>query len=167
MIVLRAAVLRFLVLYVAWWAISEGDLSMAGYGVFAALSATAASLALLQPRPSPPLLRRLPALARLIGWFVRQSVLGGVDVAKRVLRPTVDVDPEIITVPIETRSILGRVTIADISCLTPGSLSVDLSEDGLLLHVLHRELPIRAQIAELDEMIARVLPDDPETKVES
>lgn len=163
--IVRAAVLRFVALAVVWWAVSEGDRSMAGYGVLAVAAATAASLALLRPvsRSGPSWPRRLPALARLFAWFVRQSVLGGIDVAKRVLRPTADVDPEIILVPIEVGHPLGRVLIADISCLTPGSLSIDLTESGLLLHVLHRELPIRSQLAELDGLISRVLPDGPRT----
>lgn len=157
---IRAIVFRLSAFSVAWWAVSEGDPSMIVYGIPSVIAATVSSLLLL--KPNPPFSRQIPALVRLLGWFVDKSIRGGLDVARRALRRQVDVDPEIVEVDLVVRNRIARVVLADISCLTPGSLSVDLTDSGIRIHVLHRELPVREQIHDLERLIVRAFPHDDE-----
>ena len=155
---IRATGVRLVLFSVLWWAISEGESSMAPYGVVAVLAATATSVWLLAP--GRPLLGRTPAAARLLWWFLRQSVLGGVDVARRTMSKRVDVDPGTVDVEISVSNPIARVLLADISALTPGSLAVDLLEHGVRVHMLHNELPVQERIAELDALLCALFEPD-------
>lgn len=158
MSVLRAALGRGLVLAVLWWAVTEGDRSTWAYGAVIVPVVTAVTFVLTPAsgRPVRLLRRAVPAL-RLTGWFLWRSVVGGVDVALRAARTPVDTDP----VTIEHRLTLpdgwARVLCANLSSLMPGALSVDLTGDVLVVHVLDRAMPARAQLDELQRRIAAVL----------
>jgi len=156
--VARAGLARAALLAVAWWAVSEGDLSVAGYGAAVVPLVTAASLALVPAGGRPlRLLRRIPPALRLAGWFLWRTVLGGVDVALRAVRTPVDTDPVLLEHRLTLPRGAARVLCADLSTLMPGALSVDLRGDVLVLHVLDRRLPARAQVDELERRIAAVL----------
>lgn len=159
------SVLSRLVLFaLLWWAITEGDMSTWSYAVVVVPAALATSYALLPYRYRPPgagWARRTWALIRLCGWFLRRSLSGGVDVARRALAPRVDLAPGFVRCLMRLPPGGGRVAVADLMNLMPGSLSVQLDQDShgadaLVLHVLDLELPIPATVAQLEEQIAVV-----------
>lgn len=156
--VAQAALVRAALLAVGWWALSEGDPSAAGYGAAVVPLVTAASFA-LAPAPRRPLrmLRRTPPALRLAVWFLRRAVHGGVDVALRALRTPVATDPVVLEHRLTLPPGAPRVLCANLSTLMPGALSVDLRGDVLVLHVLDRRMPARAQVDELQRRIAAVL----------
>ena len=134
--VARAGLARAALLAVAWWAVSEGDLSVAGYGAAVVPLVTAASLALVPAGGRPlRLLRRTPPALRLAGWFLWRTVLGGVDVALRAVRTPVDTDPVLLEHRLTLPRGAARVLCADLSTLMPGALSVDLRGDVLVLQI--------------------------------
>lgn len=153
-----AALARAALLAVGWWALAEGDAATAGYGAVVVPLVTAASFALVPAsgRPLRPLRRTPPAL-RLAGWFLWRAVLGGVDVALRALRTPVDTDPVVLEHRLTLPPGAPRVLCANLCTLMPGALSVDLRGDVLVLHVLDRRMPARAQVDELQRRIAAVL----------
>lgn len=157
----RGAVARLAVAAGLWWVLAEGEMSTWPYAVVIVPAVTATSLALLPPRPvagSP--VRRASAVVRLSGCFLWQSLRGGTDVALRSLRRPVDVDPVDLTVELRLRSRRARVLLADISSLTPGSLTVDLDGADLHLHVLHHELQVEPLIRDLEELVAAVFGEE-------
>ena len=157
---LASAARRLVVFFLLWWAISEGDLTMLAYAVVVVPVAVATSMVLV-PRPTghgaaPGWLRRGWALVLLTGWFLRRSVAGGVDVARRALGVRVDLDPGYVHCPMRLPPGAGRIAVADLMNLMPGSLSVILTDEGLTLHVLDTSLPIPATVADLEERVAQV-----------
>ena len=90
----RAAVLGLLWVFMAGW-----DADYAVYGAVSLAAATALSLALLPPRHQPAPARwprRMWFSLLLILWFLWQSARGGVDVARRAVTPTVDIEPAVV-----------------------------------------------------------------------
>lgn len=153
-----ASVLRTTGFLVMWWALSEGDPGMWTYGAVIAPLATLASFFLV--RPAPPRIgpvRRTVAMVRLGGWFLWQSFLGGVDVARRAARRPVDVNPGLVEYRIGLASAAGRVAVADLVTLMPGTLAVDLEDNVLHVHVLDSAAATTNQLAELEARVARVV----------
>ncbi|MFB6156890.1 MAG: Na+/H+ antiporter subunit E [Haloferacaceae archaeon] len=70
-------------------------------------------------------LRVLPYAALYLVAFLYELVTANVDVARRVLAPSMPIHPEVIEVPLRVRSDLAITTIANSITLTPGTLTMD------------------------------------------
>jgi multicomponent Na+:H+ antiporter subunit E len=74
------------------------------------------------------------AMLRYLGSFALALIRSNIDMARRVLSPTVPLDPAVVRVRTDLKSELGRLVLANSITLTPGTLSVDLDGDELLVH---------------------------------
>jgi multicomponent Na+:H+ antiporter subunit E len=79
--------------------------------------------------------RRIYLIARLVGVFVYELAKSGFSVLKLVLKPGLDFKPGILAIPLETRSGPEITTFANLISLTPGTLSIDVSQDRRTLYV--------------------------------
>lgn len=144
---------RGAVLAALWWAFSEGAAGSWLIGGPAVAAATALSLALAPP----PLARlHLGGVARFVPYFLRESVLGGVDVARRALDPALPVKPGFVTVPLGALPHAARLMFLVAVSLLPGTLSARLHEDRLKVHVLDRDMDAETALARLRERIEAV-----------
>jgi multicomponent Na+:H+ antiporter subunit E len=66
--------------------------------------------------------------------FVWKLILANLDVARRVLSPTVPVQPGIVAVRTSITSDIGRLLLANSITLTPGTLTLDAEDDTLYVH---------------------------------
>ena len=71
------------------------------------------------------------ALAYLL-VFVWEVIRANVDVAYRVLHPAMPINPGIVKVKTRLRTPEGRTTLANSITLTPGTMTVDVTDDGFL-----------------------------------
>lgn len=71
----------------------------------------------------------------LAGVFVVELLKSGWRVAMMVLRPTIALNPAIIAYPLTVRRDFEITLLANLITLTPGTLSVDVSEDRRTLFV--------------------------------
>jgi multicomponent Na+:H+ antiporter subunit E len=129
----RRILLRTAWFVLAWIVVSEADLGSLVMGVPFAVIAAVLSNALIRsdmPRVS------VRGTFRYIGFFVVQSVLGGIDVAARALRPSLPLDPGCIWYPIRITGRPARVLFADTISLLPGTLSARMDGDRLEVHML-------------------------------
>lgn len=83
--------------------------------------------------------RKALALAKLLIFFFSEMVVANVQVAWIILRPRLRVQPALMRLPIELERDLSIATLAGMISLTPGTLTVDVSEDRrtLLIHCLN------------------------------
>lgn len=79
---------------------------------------------------------RLPALLRFIPLFVADSLVGGVDVARRALHPSLPLDPHLYRHAFRVRSIGARVFLAQAISLLPGTLACSVGDKEMLVHAL-------------------------------
>lgn len=76
----------------------------------------------------------IPAFFAYLGLFILALIRANLDVARRVLSPSLPLRPALVEVRTELRSPLGRLALANSITLTPGTLSVDVQADKLLIH---------------------------------
>jgi len=69
------------------------------------------------------------------GWLMGQIVLANLVVARRVIFPS-GISPRMVTVPVPHRTAVAKVTYANSCTLTPGTVSLHLTEDELTAHAL-------------------------------
>lgn len=136
-----------------WWVLAGGRADSWGVGGVSVILALAASLALLPPAKGrfSPL-----GLAAFVGFFLVQSVKGGIQVAAMALRPQLDLAPAMLDLPMALPPGLARVMLVNTLNLLPGTLSVCIEGDRLRLHVLDRRLPIVEELRAVEAAIARI-----------
>lgn len=79
-------------------------------------------------------LRAPLSLVAYLGVFLIELVRANLDMARRVLSPTIPLKPELVRVKTTLESDLGKLVLANSITLTPGTLSVDIEGDEILVH---------------------------------
>ncbi len=69
-----------------------------------------------------------------IGYLFIAIVKANFDVASRIVRPKIPLNPGIVTVRTKLSTPLGRTVLANSITLTPGTLSVEIKGDLLYVH---------------------------------
>ncbi len=88
------------------------------------------------------------------GRLVREIVVSNLQVLGVILSPRSNkIEPHFLEVRIHQPSALGKVILANSITLTPGTVSVDLDDDRLLVHALTRETGQAVREGQLDAMV--------------
>lgn len=72
-------------------------------------------------------------------WLVKEIWLAAVDVTKRVLSPGMPISPTIVDLPTTQHSELGQVIYANSITLTPGTYTIRIYENRVLVHALSQD----------------------------
>ena len=144
--------MRILIFALLWWVVSDGAGSWA-FGIPIIALATLASHRLQPGRGGR--LRPIASL-RFLGFFFHQSLRAGIDVARRALSPTLRLAPAFIEYRLRLPAGPARVFIVDTLSLLPGTLSAELRDDCVCLHVLDANLPVEAEVRAVERHIAAV-----------
>jgi multicomponent Na+:H+ antiporter subunit E len=73
-------------------------------------------------------------------FILREIVKANIDVIKRILTfRRSSVSPQLFEVPVPLKTDLGRVIYANSITLTPGTVSVELTQEKILVHALTKE----------------------------
>lgn len=99
-------------------------------------------------------------LLRFVLRFLLQSVVAGVDVARRALSPNIALEPGLVTCRTSLPVGTARRALCAVMSLQPGKLPVAVNPDGtILIHCLDRREPIREQTAADEAAFCGMLPD--------
>ncbi len=79
--------------------------------------------------------RRVIKLFGLIGFTLWSIIKANIDMARIVLRPKLKINPGIIAIPLDVRSEIGITLLANLITLTPGTVSLDVSQDRRTIYV--------------------------------
>ncbi len=66
--------------------------------------------------------------------FLYELIKSNIDVARRVLTPSLPINPGIVEVKTKLKSKMGRMILANSITLTPGTLTIDIQDDILYIH---------------------------------
>lgn len=72
-------------------------------------------------------------------WLIKKIIVSNIDVALRAWKPSPDVSPQVKTLSILQKTDMGRVIYANSINLTPGTLSLELRDDSVLVHALTKD----------------------------
>ena len=78
-------------------------------------------------------------LLRFWLFLAREVIVANFDVIKRILKPGKNVSPQFFKVPLTKKAALSRVIYANAITMTPGTVSVVVSEDSITVHSLSKE----------------------------
>jgi multicomponent Na+:H+ antiporter subunit E len=109
--------------------------------------------------PDTRYFKKLPRTLNLILYFLKELVISSFRVTWDVITPSHISRPGIIGVPLSAKTDLEIFLVANLLSLTPGTLSVDLSEDKatLFVHVMFLEDPDQTRKAIKSGLEHRVL----------
>jgi multicomponent Na+:H+ antiporter subunit E len=134
---LKRALSLFLLLF-AFWLLLSGhyDLWFMGLGFISSASAVflARRMGIVDAEGLP--LDLVPGLLRYAPWLFGTVIQANFDVARRILHPRLPITPTVIRVPAEQRTAPGRVSYANSITLTPGTISLEVSDDEIEVHAL-------------------------------
>jgi multicomponent Na+:H+ antiporter subunit E len=133
-----------------WLVVSEGDTNSLVVGIPLSVLAAAVSVR-LYPDPVP----RIDPLGfvRFAGFFVVNSILGGVDVAVRAFRPSLPLEPDNIIYRLRLEGLAARILFVNTVSLLPGTLSAQLRDGELLVHVLDCSRPVQEELRVVEDRI--------------
>jgi multicomponent Na+:H+ antiporter subunit E len=154
MTMLRSASVRVVGLLVLWLLLSRGGIADVAAGIVAALLGTWVSLALLPPGKAR--LRPIPVIEYAVRFLV-QSVVAGVDVARRALAPEMPLQTGFVRYRPASPPGMARNAFTTLTSLLPGTLPVGPDEGGaLLIHCLDTAQPVSAQLAAEEQRVLRI-----------
>lgn len=154
------------VLLLAAWIAMTGSLAWQELivGTLAAVLVAGFSLNRLQGLDGLRLTPALPLhVLRYLMVFFRALVESNIDMARRVLSPSLPIHPAIVDVDTGLRSPLGRLLLANSITLTPGTLTVEVETERLRVHWIDArdgaqlEAATRAIAARFEDPIRRFL----------
>ena len=151
------AVNLVLVMYANWLLFSgHYDRLLLSLGFASTLVAVAIALRMdIVDRETYPVPLNLRALTYWL-WLAGEVIKANLDVARRILSPSLPISPNVLLVKASQRTDLGRVTYGNSITLTPGTITIDLEGDTLEVHALTREAAEVLQEGEMDRRVTEM-----------
>lgn len=88
-----------------------------------------------------------------IPWLLWAIVKANIDVAKRVLNPSLPIDPCVVRVTGTQKTDLCRVIYANSITLTPGTVSLELDGEEIVVHALTQEAADDVMTGDMDRRV--------------
>lgn len=150
-------VTRFMLLAGLWMVIVDADPSSWMIGIPTVGLATWVSLRLSDRRVSiQPTRLKLIGLIRFLPYFALDSLRGGIDVASRVMRPRLNIDPGFQRYVPRLSNPSAQVVFLDSISLLPGTLSADLRDGVIEVHALDVRSDLTPELLRLERLVAGV-----------
>ena len=89
-------------------------------------------------------------------WLIWQIILANIDVAKRVLSPSMPISPRLIKVSAMQAGPIGQVIFANSITLTPGTVSIDTEGDTITVHALTGGAADGVLTGDMDRRVTRL-----------
>ena len=136
-------------LLLLWWLLTDGASSSWWIGIPAILLALSVSTA--QVSPAALVFSKLPGF---LIFFIKHSLLGGVDVARRVLQKNISIAPVLYEYSMRLPLGFPQVMMANSVGLLPGTLSVEVENNMLTVHVLDKHTDFITELKIVESHIA-------------
>lgn len=95
----------------------------------------------------------------MLQYFIflgKEIIVTNLDVVKRILKPGQSISPQMIELPDYKKTDLGKVIYANSITLTPGTVTMELTENKIKVHALSKESADALQ----DGRMANKVPED-------
>lgn len=86
-------------------------------------------------------------------YLVKEIILSNLHVAEVILRRDLPIHPKLIRVPCSQKTDLGQVIYANSITITPGTVSLDVRGDTILVHALTNDTAEGVMSGEMDAMV--------------
>ena len=93
-------------------------------------------------------------------WLFGEIIKANLAVVRAVLSPGLNVSPTLVRIPTPQNTDIGKVMFANSITLTPGTVSVDIQDDHILVHALLSEMSDPADFVDMAERSAWAIGED-------
>ena len=134
-------------------------LSMSGYftGMLLTLGAISIVLTLwlckrmdiLDGETAPYL--HMPLTLNYLVWLGKEIYKANIAVIKAVMGPDMNISPTLVRVPLNRNTDIGATMFANSITLTPGTVSVEIDDDSILVHALVADMAVAEDFSEMGE----------------
>jgi multicomponent Na+:H+ antiporter subunit E len=149
-----------------WWLLTKGEVSSWVIGIIVVPFSTWLSTILFNdtgigkncPAHSVKKFQsiRVLRLFHFIPFFIQQSILGGWQIAKLAIRPSMPINPGFFQYNIRLQGSSARLFFMHLVSLLPGTVSAKLEKDELLIHVLEISPQNRNDINLCEQQVAKL-----------
>ncbi|SDK52638.1 Na+/H+ antiporter subunit E [Sediminibacillus albus] len=103
-------------------------------------------------------MERVIKVFKLMILFTKELILSNIEIVKLVYKPKLDIKPGIFALPTELKSDWEITLLANLISLTPGTLSIAVSDDNSLIyvHAMHLE-DTEAAITDIKETFEKAI----------
>jgi multicomponent Na+:H+ antiporter subunit E len=142
--------------FVVLWLLLLPSLKLADLlvGLVVAAGATWSSLRLMPPACGGV---RFGPLLALLPHFLKESVVAGVDVARRAFHPRMPLNPGFVSCPLQFPPGYARNSFATITSLLPGTVSAGETEQSVVYHCLDDTASVVEQLWKEERLLSRAL----------
>lgn len=117
------------------WTFLTGRVSVGGLSVGFVLGYFVLAMVYRASETPTRYFRKTRQFIGFVFYFLRELVVSTLKVAYDVLTPTHYMDPGIVGIPLDAQSDLEVTLLANLITLTPGTLSLEVSEDRRTLYI--------------------------------
>ncbi len=156
--------LLFLVL-IAFWLLLSGQFEstfLIGSGIISCILAVFCCWRLKLIGESYQPIESLPGFILYLPWLIWQIILASLDVTRRSWGSTASIQPRFVKVPVSIRHPLAQTLLANSITLTPGTVTVDVTEDHFLVHALTDTAEKGVLDGSMERRVAVMVPDSKE-----
>ena len=133
-----------LLLFFLVWIIFNGRLTMEialfGIAVAGAVFAFVCRFMEYSLKKELQFYRLMPAFVQYLYYLIKEIVFSNITVSRMILTRKEEMEPVIVHVRTRLKSETARVILANSITLTPGTITVSLTDDKLLVHCLDKSL---------------------------
>jgi multicomponent Na+:H+ antiporter subunit E len=149
--IMRSIAVRAAFCALLWWVLVGETQNAWGVGAAIIVLGVAVSMQLRSPGTHQFSIAQVPVF---LAFFLWQSIKGGVQVAAMAVRPQMNLRPEMLEIALRLPEGDARMFLVSILNLLPGTLSVGLNNNQLLLHVLDAGMPIEKEVRAAEANVA-------------
>jgi len=88
-----------------------------------------------------------------VPWLLWQIIKSNIEVARVILSPNMPISPRLVRVKSSQQSELGKVIYANSITLTPGTITLDVRGDDMLVHALTKDTAAGVKSGEMDRKV--------------
>jgi multicomponent Na+:H+ antiporter subunit E len=147
----RRGLKRIIIFSLVWFALTGADTASWLFGIPAVLMASYISLLV-----APPAVLKISVAGAIsfIPFFLLQSLYSGVDVMRRSTSPRLPINPGLMQYQTYLPEGAPRIFLVNTISLLPGTLSAEIQDNNVTVHIIDKDLPIWANIQNLEWRIA-------------
>ncbi len=102
----------------------------------------------------------IPQTLSYFSWLFIEIIKANIAVVRAVLSPDMAISPTLTRIPTPQKTDIGKAMFANSITLTPGTVSVDIQDDHILVHALLSEMSDPSDFADMAEKSAWAIGED-------
>ena len=143
-----------------FWVLLNGrwtaEIAIVGLVICAALYAFIVAFLGYSPRREWAVVKRLGRILGYAGYLVTEVIKSAFQVLRLIWSPRLIPEPKLISFRTRLRTDAGKVVLSDSITLTPGTITVNVKGDRMLVHCLDTSFEIDENDFEMEKRVMRV-----------